>query len=193
MVSLPNLISELNETTIAQKVGIKHDEARMRYPLQSITVSSYEEFSSIIINYYKYHYSACVAYGATIQNEECLFNVKQILENEYKRRGGTIMNAYNDARDGINGGMKGVIDIIANHLKMLSVEAYITSVFERHISPVAWDKKIEIIRQLISHCGAYLSPAVKSKKPEEYAHNYVELIRAYVAGLQEMSPIFRSC
>ena len=47
------------------------------------------------------------------------------MESEYKRQGGNLMSAYKDANDGTNGGMRIILDAIADHLKEESVERYI--------------------------------------------------------------------
>ena len=62
-MSIANLLAELDERTIARKIGIPHDEARMQYSLRSNTVGSYEEFSRIIADYYSYHFTTCVSLG----------------------------------------------------------------------------------------------------------------------------------
>ena len=62
-MSIDSLLAELHERTIAQRIGIPHDEARMRYPLQSNIVGSFDEFSRIISDYYNKHFTACVSHG----------------------------------------------------------------------------------------------------------------------------------
>lgn len=64
-MSIDSLLAELHERTIAQRIGIPHDEARMRYPLQSNIVGSFDEFSRIISDYYNKHFTACVSHGET--------------------------------------------------------------------------------------------------------------------------------
>ena len=63
MATMNSLISLLDERTLAQNVAIPHDEARMRYPLNSNTVGTFDEFSNAIADYYNYHYTNCVTHG----------------------------------------------------------------------------------------------------------------------------------
>ena len=42
---------------------------------------------------------------------------KEIVEQEYRRRQGDIVTAYNNAHDGTNGGLRAILDIIAEKLK----------------------------------------------------------------------------
>jgi hypothetical protein len=87
--------------------------------------------------------------------------------------------------------MRVALDTIAEGLKAESVERYIADAFDRHVAPNSWEAKVEIIRQFIAQCGPYLSSSIKATQPERYAHDWSELIRSYVNGLQETSSIFR--
>ena len=87
--------------------------------------------------------------------------------------------------------MRVVLDTIAEGLKAEVVERYIADAFDRHVAPNSWEQKVEIIRQFIAQCGPYLSSSIKTSQPERYAHDFSELIRSYVDGLQQTSSIFR--
>jgi len=191
MSAIGDVLQALDERTIAQKVGIPHDEARMRYALRSNTVGSFGEFSAVIGDYHNHHYGQCVSRGGTMSSAEAQGRAKEALEREYRRRRGNIVSAYNDAHDGTNGGMRVVLDTIAESLKAESVERYTRDVFDRHVAPSEWNEKVEIIRQFIARCGIDLSRHIQTDQPERYAQDYMELIRAYVAGLQQTSSVFR--
>lgn len=191
MVSIGGLLQALEERTIARRIAIPHDEARMRYPLRSNTVGSFSEFSDIIGDYYNYHFTSCVSSGGTLSRSEATGRAKEILEKEYRRNGGDIVSAFNDAHDGTNGGLRVVLDKVADGLKAESVERYIREVFDRQVAPNSWEAKVEIIRQFIAQCGANLASSIRADQPERYAQNFQELIRSYVEALKRTSSIFR--
>ena len=190
-MSIDSLLSELDERTMAQRIGIPHDETRMRYPLQSNIVGSFDEFSRIISDYYNKHFTACISHGGSLSVAEASSRAKELLEQEYRRRGGDIVMAYNDAHDGTNGGMRVVLDTIAEGLKAKSLERFIRDAFDRYVSPNSWEQKVEIIRQFIARCGVNLGSSIRLDQPERYAQNYQELIHSYVTALQQTSRIFR--
>ena len=185
------LLAELEEKIIAKKISIPHDQARMSYQLRDNLVTSFEEFSWVIADYYNYHYTTCVSHGGYLSTSEAAGRAKELLEREYRRRDGDIVMAYNDAHDGNNGGMRAVLDTIAEGLKAESVERYIRDVFDRHVEPSSWEQKVEIIRSFIAQCGFHLSSSIRTDQPERYAQNYKELITSYVNALQRTSSIFR--
>jgi len=191
MVSIEGLLAELDEKTIAQKIGILHDETRMRFSLGINTVKSFEEFSRIIGDYCNHHFTKCVSFGGVLSASEAVGRAKELLEQEYRRRGGDIVTAYNDSHDGTNGGLRTVLDTIAEGLKAESVERHIRDAFDRYVAPNSWERKVEIIKQFIRECGAFLSSSIRTDQPERYAQNYQELIQSYVTALQNTSSIFR--
>jgi len=191
MGSINALLDALDERTIASKIGIANDEARMQYRLRSNTVHDFAEFTRMIADYYNYHFVRCVAGGGSLSLTEAGGRAKDIVQRHYRRRGGDIVSAYNDAHDGTNGGMRAILDIIADTMKAESVELYIRDMFDRHVAPNSWDDKVDIIRQFIKHCGGQLSSSIRDSQPEAYASNYEDLIRSYLTALQQTSSIFR--
>jgi len=191
MAAIDTLLTAMDERQLARNVGLHHDEARMRYQLRSNTVADFPEFKRIIADYYNYHFTTCISRGGSLPQAEAYGRAKEILEREYRRRDGDITSAFNDAHDGTNGGLRVVLDKLADGLKVASVELYITELFDRHVTPSDWDQKVEIVRQFMERCGPYLGSSISVGQPERYAQNYSELIREYVRGLQSSSAMFR--
>ena len=191
MNSIGRILAELDERYIAQRVGIPHDEARLSYVLSRNTVSDFREFERVIGSYYNHHFTSCISHGGRLSPSEAIGRGKEILEAEYRRRGGDLVSAYNDAHDGTNGGLRAILDLIASHLKAEAVERHIRQVFDGYVAPNSWEDKLEIIRQFISRCGQDLSSSIRADQPERYARDYQELIGAYVEALQSTSAVLR--
>jgi len=191
MTSIASILSALDERTIARQIGIPHDETRIRYTLQRNTVQDFDEFSRIIGDYYIHHSGSCISRGGTLSRAQAEGRAKEILERDYRRRNDDIVSAYNNAHDGTNGGLRGVLDKIAEALKAQSVERYIRSIFDRHLAPCSWEEKVQIMRDFVQHCGMHLSSSIRADDPARYAHEYSSLIRAYLTALQQTSSMFR--
>ena len=191
MGSLETILQQLDEREIARRIGIPHDEARMGYALRKNTVSDFNEFSHAISDYYSYHFAACVSRGGSLPKSEAEGRAKEILEQKYHTKGSTLQGAFSDAHDGTNGGLRAILDILAEQLKLESVERHIRKVFDDQIDPTSWDDKVNIIKQFIARCGVDLAPSIDSRSPERYARDYAELIRSYVRALAQTSSIFR--
>jgi hypothetical protein len=191
MGSLDNLLDAMDETAIAKNVGIPHDEARMHYSLEKNTVDSFEEFTDVIANYYNYHVSKAVVRGGQLSSTEAAGRAKEIIEQDYRREGGDIITAYNNAHDGTNGGLRIILDKIAEQLKAESVERYVRDAFDRLVDPTSWEQKLKIIRQFLDRYGNMLSSTIRTDQPERYAQSYEELIRAFMESLKRTSSVFR--
>ena len=135
--------------------------------------------------------SHCVIHGGSLSRTEVAGRAKESIAEEYRKQGGNINTAYSDAHDGINGGLRIILDKIADHIKAESVERYLRDVFDRYVNPTSWENKVDIISQFLSRYGHLLSPSIRIDQPERYAQNYEELIRAYVDGLKRTSSVFR--
>ncbi len=192
MATINRFLSDLDERTIAQRVGIPHDEARLNYHLSSNTVRDFSQFRDIITDYYNYHHTRCVSSGGRLSSDYAYGKANEVLENEARKRRGNIVSAFNNAHDGTNGGMRVVLDTICEGLKAEIVERYIKATFDRYVEPNSWDQKLDMIRQFIAYAGPYLSSSIRTNQPESYAHEYSGLIKSYVEGLQQTSSMFRS-
>ena len=70
MSDIQDLLAALSQRTITEQVALPHDQARARYPLWSITVGTFDEFTQVISDYYNYHFSTCVSKGASLTASE---------------------------------------------------------------------------------------------------------------------------
>jgi hypothetical protein len=91
----------------------------------------------------------------------------------------------------VEGGMRVVLDTLAEGLKSRAVGNYVRDVFDRHVAPHSWEDKVEMIRQFIAQCGAYLSASIQTDQVERYAHDYYPLINEYLRSLHSTSAMFR--
>ena len=191
MAEIDSLIHALEETHIAQVIGIPHDDARARYSSRSNTVRNWREFEDAIEDYSAYHHEQCVAPGARLPRTEALGKGKEIIEQAYRRRRSDIVGAFTDAKHSTNGGMNSILDVIADGLKMESIMRYTRDQFESRVAPNDWDEKVEIVRQFLHRFGPLLGDTIDRNRPERYAERHEELIRAFSDGLNQMSSVFR--
>jgi hypothetical protein len=191
MATINSLLAHLDERTIAQQVGIRHDEARIQYHIPSNTITNFDQFRDIITDYCIYHHARCISNGGALAHRDAYGKAKELLENAYRRKHGDIVSAYNDAHDGTNGGVRVVLDTIAEGLKAEAVERYITDAFDRHVAPNSWEQRVDMIRQFISQFSNVLSSSIVASQPERYARDWNELIRSYAEGIRPTLAMYR--
>jgi len=176
---LDKILSELDEIYLVQNVTKKHDETRMKYRLESITVQDDHEFNRIIGDYYNFHYASCISSGGTLTPENAAEEAKYIVFGEYHRKRLDKLQAYSDGKNGTNGGMRAILDIILDTLKSKAIESHIRSVIDRYIQPSSFEEQVEIIKQLMTRIEGIPS-YVDTNHPERYARDYEDLIRGIV-------------
>ena len=179
MSVLKRIMKELDEIYIIENVTKCHDEARMKYRLDSITVSDDHEFNRVIGEYYNYHYSQCFSSGGKLSLDDASEEAKEIIFRTYQQRRMDKLHAYSDGKQGTNGGMREILDIIMDSLKEKAVQSHIRSVLDRYIQPSSFEEQMEIIKELIDKIEGmptYIDP----KHPERYARDYEDLIRGLV-------------
>lgn len=187
------ILEALDERTIARQVSRAHFDARLNFAITRTTVANYPDFIRILGQYYQHHFERCICRGGRLSRTEAEQRAKDIVERHYHRQGGDIVMAFNDAADGTNEGLDGVIRLISDALREEAVERYISSIFDRYVMPNSWPDRVELVRQFINEAGHHLSPSIDRNAPERYAspQEYQSLIRAYVDGLRQTSRIFR--
>lgn len=187
MNELDRILRALDERELAIAVGRKHDDARLRYSLRSLSVESYSEFERIIGDYYAYHFAACVGSGARLPDFEARQRAKRLIEDEYRQQGQSLNQACDDAIEGMNGGMRRLLDIICDGLKRESQANYIEQIFDTYVAPNRFEDKVTIISQVMRQFGNILPRSVLDKRPEEHAHNYKGLVRVINDSLRRVA------
>ena len=189
MSVLDRVLSELDESYIIENITKKHDEARIQYHLRSNTVSDDTEFDDVIADYYNHQFSQCFSSGE-LSRSEAAGRAKEIIAQEYRRKGRDKLHAYDDGKNGYNGGMRAILDTIMEYLKGEAIERHIRDVLDRYVAPTSFDEQVAIVSEVISRAGLS-SQYIDASRPERYARNYDELIRALVESIKAQAAKFR--
>jgi hypothetical protein len=191
MAVIDNLLAELDERNQARLVGIPHGNARARYPESKITVDTFDEYLDALERYFNYHFSTCVSHGGRLSRADAIARVKPIIEREYRRRNGDFIMAYNDAREGTNGGLSAQLDMLSNALTHESLENMVREALDRHVKPIAWHEKVSLVREIFARFGSVLGPSIQFDAPERYAHDFQSLVMALSQAIQSTSAVLR--
>ena len=182
-VNLNELFELLDEQVIAQVVSIKHDRAREQYPLENITIDSFQDFENEIVLYYQYHFSETIGNSDIIMAPEAAYSyARQIIEGHFRRHGelNPLEGAYRIARTGTNGGLRYIIDIIAGSLKRSQEMQYTEYIIDSYIDPVDYDAHIELMREYLQRYRDYIPADMRLKSPELLPVEYKQLIKLHV-------------
>ena len=191
MSTINNILAELDEGVIASQIGSVHDNARAKYQLTSNTIADFDSFVDVIADYYNYHFQYVYRCGP-FSESDAQGKVKDLLNQAYRQHRGDIMTAFRESRDNVNGGLRTVLDTMADAMKAEHIEQYITNVFDKYINdPDDFETMAEIAREFMAKYGQEFRQILKTDKPEFYARDIKQLIKIYVDILRQGASSYR--
>lgn len=188
-MALDSLLRELGEEAMAD-VSRLHDEARLRYRLDKNRVVDDAEFSSEITRYTMYHcrYTGMSEGGSSVAAAGL---AKEVLQEVLRHRGGTVVTAFRNSVDGIDGGLRQVLDSLAEGLKGKAIEYHIRDAFDRYFRISSWPNKVAIMREFISRFGGYLPASIRNGDPAQFAAGSEQIIREFSDAMRRTSTALR--
>jgi len=181
------LFLALDDVTVAREVTKKHDDARMAYPLPP-EINTYEDFLTVLGDYYQYHYSKCIVIGGTMTSYDAKGEALN-LASQVNRK--DPMEMFRDAEYGTNGGIRNILDKIVDELKNRSSQNYSRSVFSKYVKKDDPKDCEEIARQLVGKYKHLLGSDIDSNNPERYKDKLEELILEIVQAITHYGKGYR--
>ena len=187
MSAITALIRELDPRNIGVRVAHVHDQAREDFRADT-TVRNYAEFIDLTARYVQFHYRRCITPGGEPSRIDAGSIAKAFLKQEYRRQGGgDDVTAFRDCRDGLDGGIRHVLNVLCESMKAEAIENYTRHVFDSYLPPEDPRAQQEMLTDFVRHYSNILPgidpSAVRPDKLEE-------MIRAFVRGLRQVSTIF---
>ena len=174
MSALQQIRQKLEPSTVAKEVQLAHDRARISYQVRNVTVTSMEEFSSVLGDYYNHHMQATT--GANLPDFEAQERAKEFVTSAY----GSILSAYDRAEKGLHGGLHKVLDAVADGLREDATRRYVQNVIDTYVAPNDWNEQKRLVAELVPLLG------MGNDRPAEiFAHDYRSFIDAYLKLLRE--------
>lgn len=187
---LQSLLYALDQNTMARRISFPIDSARASYVMDSITINRYEDFNDAIVSYYVHlllHTEGTLAPIDPITNAA---EALSLLERTFTTKGG-FKAALAEARDGINGGLRLVLDMMTDQLKREEQEKHVNCLLKSAMDPMDWDTKVALMDELMLRLKQVLPPKIASQPPERFAGQYEIIVKAYVDSINEMNLVFR--
>jgi hypothetical protein len=138
-VDVDQILGLLDQTQINRTVLQQHDVARETFRLPTMIVRDHQEFKYLLTAYVEHHRQA-VGEG-TPTSAAGFGEAKRILDrafNEDQYQDG-YAHALQMALDGSNGGMRAVLNMIADTLKQRALADYLDHVYYHHINVLSKD------------------------------------------------------
>jgi len=186
---LDGILEEISEEALATAIGIPIDNARATFALPSIHVDSQEEFHALTVGFYR----RLVLHRDpdAVEDDETLADQAfRLLEASFRDEGGA-RGALREARDGVRGGVRRVLDQMTEQCKREQAGERVFRVFRDAYDALDWDERVAVTAALMKRMGPALPDDVRTQGPEAFADNLEELAREWVRAMDHVRRAFR--
>jgi hypothetical protein len=188
---LQSILSEINADALTASVNRRIDNARAAYVMGSVVVGSNDEFNESIVSYYSHLLRHTRWLSDLINLEAAGAEGFALLERAFLKKGG-LKGALAEARDGNNGGLRFVFDLMTEQFKMELQEKHVNHVLKTALDPLDWQGKVVLMKALINRLKPNLPSEILAQPVERFASRYEDICKGYVKSMDQVTSLFRS-
>lgn len=155
-MNVDRILGLIGQDHVNQAVLLAHDEARETFTVPKMIVADHQEFKYVVTSYVEHHLRSTGQ--GTPSGAAAFGEAKRILDRVFSR------DQYQDgyaaalqqALDGSQGGMRGVINEIADHLKRQALQDYMDHVYHQHINVLSKADNLALSKAFYQRFGHIL-------------------------------------
>lgn len=189
--TLADVISLINENSLAERISLPVDSARASYSLDSVLAQSHEAFNDTITAFVVHLFRR--VRGVDVNEPIQAFSAEAfaLLERTFAQHGG-VKTALAEAQTGTKGGMRYVLDAMTEQFKKEERGKEVQRVLMEALDPLNWDSQVALIKALLERLWIHLPDDIRDHPPEKYANHVGPLAKAYVESMDQLTHAFRS-
>ena len=185
------ILDEINLDTLNRTIGSRINLARGKYFKNSVIIEDNEEFNDSVTSFYIHLMRYTQKVMDPVDSNAADRDAFDLLEEAFANKGG-YKAAYAEARNGINGGLKYVLDMMANQFQKSEMEKRVQAVFKLALDPLDHEGQKNLITGVLKRFGNLLPSEIASLPPERFVTHYEILVKQYVKVVDDLKSIFRS-
>ena len=189
--TLQSILSEISAEALTNIIGLPIDSARAAYIMDSVTVRSHEEFNDTITSFYLHLARHTRKLSDPANVNAASGDAIALLERTFSKKGG-LQAALAEARTGVNGGLRFVLDMMTEQYKREEEEKHVNSILKTALDQKDFESKVDLMRALIQRLEPHLDPEILSQPAERFAEHYEDIIKAYLQSMDRLNSIMRS-
>ena len=183
------IIDEISPVNLSHLFGIPVDSARASFVLDKVVSDSNESFSQTITSFYIHLLRRTKKLSMHANQQAAQAEADNLIEKSFR---GGYTAALAEAKTATRGGMRIILDTMADYFKREEQEMYINLVFKTAVSPDDFNAKVKIVRNILDHLKNKLPQEITSKPPEQLVKHFEIIIKAYVDSLEQVNTVLRS-
>jgi len=182
---LDQFLQELSSENIAREVLLPIDAARASFTTDKVTVESYEEFFEIITAFYTHILRHLGQISGDVDQKQIASHAIDLVKRAFSRNGEE-KAAYSEAKTGVNGGLRYILDQMTNRFKIEERSKYVKMILKTAIDPMDFETKTVLIKTLMAQLGSNLPEEIRNQPPERFAADYDKIIEAYAQSQDKL-------
>lgn len=186
---LETILFEIGADNLTAKIANPINQARATYVMDEV-VASHEDFNEIITSFYLHALRHTRTIVIPVDMATVGAEGLALLERAFSKNGG-FQGALAEARHGINGGLRFVLDSLTQKYINEEQEKYIRFIFKTGLDPLDFDGKVKLIEALMERLKAYLPEDIASQPAERFVKQSEEIVRAYSQSLEKLNYVLR--
>jgi len=186
-----SILSEIDADALTILFGIPIDSARATYIMDSVIARSPEEFNRTVASFYTHLLRHTRKVSGPINSKAAGAEALSLIERAFSIKGG-FRAALAEAKHATNGGLRLVLDLMAEQFKQEEQEKHINSVLKSALDPLDWDGKVALMREVLKCLEPSLPQEIRSQPTERFAGHYEVIVNAYVQSINQLKTLFRT-
>ena len=187
--AVAGVLSRIGAEALAA-IGRPIDAARAAYTLDHVTVESDHEFYEIVASFYLHLLRHSRGLAGPGDTDAAAGRGVALLRRAFADRGGT-RGALAEGTGALHGGMRHVLDAMAEQAKREETEDHVRAVLDTALDPMSQDARVAFTQALLRRIGHLLPPDIAEQPVEHLAEHYQVLVRAYVSAADQLAQQFR--
>lgn len=155
-MDVDHILRLLDQDHINRTVLMRHDEARESFRLPRLIVRDHQEFKYLVTSYVQHHHQT-VGHG-TPSEAGAFGEAKRVLDRSFDedpyQHG--YARALQTALDGSQGGMRAILNALADALKQRALQDYLDHVYHHHINVLSKEDNRALSRAFYTRFGPIL-------------------------------------
>ena len=188
--ALDAVVSQINAEALAERISRPIDTARACYSLESVIADGGEQFINVVTAFYLHLLRHRNPVVASANPDAVRADALALLERTFERSGG-YRAAFAEARDGVAGGLRFVLDAMTNQLTREEQAKEVNRVLKDALDPMDWQARVQFMASLMNRLANHLPPDLCHRPASEFAHNHEMLVRTYVQSIDQVKQAFR--
>jgi len=183
--------AEISQEHLAKLIGLPIDRASASYSIATPIAGDAPETMEFVTSYYAHLLCHVKRVNGMIALEAIGAEALALLERTFARDGG-LAAVIAEARTGVRGGLRFVLDRMTDQFKREFQEKHVAFVLKTAFDQTDWKARVQFIREFFQYCPQALPAEGMADSPERFARNLELIVQTYVNGIDEIKQLLRS-